>query len=1554
MSGGGGKTLRYLLAAFFALAAAQTAQAATIDMGGSTESTTNLSTFKYNNTEIKNNVLANGTLNVTGNQAFADGTFTFGSGLTLNQTANQWGISGGRTVKFIDGATLNYTSTSDIYFGRTADGVTYNGTSQLILDNGIVDASAALYFSPKTSSSYNDKNVVLNFVMTNGSVLTLPTDKELRFGEVTQANSKKHATLKVTAGITNSTITAKQVRVGLSTSYITDTGNSYNNVTFGPGTVLNVGQIYSYAYPAPTVVLDGVKINWLADKGDSIIGQNNGVTTRIYTIGPNGLVINKESGYSRTEVSTMASALSGTGGITKTGPGDITWNTARVGSSTSEAMTFTGPLVVSNGTWTSSLGYAASAFKSNGGTLVLSGALSAANVALEATEGGTLTLAGAAITDSSPDMTLAGGGTTDYFTRDSAVTTYTLDSLTLGEGAVLDLDANATTIDVIDATTTNITATAASPATINLNFTALPSPGQTFSLFETDGADKFTVVPKLGNVLIPNEVALVDGVLTLTVTADNYTWNGTGSNWGDTGAWTKNDASADWADGNNAIFSTANSTATLAANASPAKIEFSADATVDGSATLTAPAVSVASDVAATIAAPTAGALEKTGAGTLTLGSSRTEQTTLSEGTLKMSAAALDATKLTLGTDAAKPVTLDYGGQTLTGDLTPALGGYDASLTNGNFTSTVTLRVADGTLRVKKDASVSVANSVCIGGTSATDNSTTINALLEIDGGAVTNSVASKHCVIGDYGAVGSVSRLVLKSGADYYSRQDIMVANGSTGYLTVDNSTMTAYGWLYFCNEERCAAGENGYVSLTNNGVLAVQRVVYGSSENGNGYFNFDGGTLRATSSDKVLLEAKERLFVTVNAEGGTIDNDGKNVTISADLLGAGDMTFTGSGKTTIGGLQTGSGALFCNATETIVNAGLSVARPVTVKDDKKLTINATAKSTINSLTLEAGSTLNIASYTAGVTPFAVTTLTLPAEGSVMLTLNGGAFAVGRYAILEKTGITLAEVQGKLVPSIGTLSGTFDVSDDTLYLVVKGANDVIWIGGTDTKLSTDANWFGGSAPSEGQNAVICVPSETTLVCDANFTPAAITFTADSAAIAINGEHEITSITSITNLSSNSHTINVPVRFAGNIQVSQNADYYDHISLSHITFAGGAYAAEGCAIETGATVNWSRCMFGKYYLANGSNTPWTATEYENCRPAVASDSELYVPYAGKLTELDVASNAKVFVGDMSLDGRLMHKMAAGGEVVVTNLTVTGTADWFMTYNQGTTTSSVFKFNSVTNKISQNKWLYFGDANASSKQTVFFGEGGIVFDGSDTTCVCFGNNNKDNTETTVRPWYSDFTIGGKSNGNKDVAFDHDVVFNTDDEGGTGRTITLDAITYARNSPTITVSGSGTLRVNKDNDNNAHPPVTVKDTATLAYKPGASLGTGGMTVKKDATFEVSSGTTSVGNLTLDNGATLKFNFTEANSAPVLNLTDKTVTFETAETTNVTVSVSANQGVRPVNREKKFQLTSGGKFSDALVAKALPRWAKELSVVKGDIWLEVKPIGLVFTIY
>ena len=145
---------------------------------------------------------------------------------------------------------------------------------------------------------------------------------------------------------------------------------------------------------------------------------------------------------------------------------------------------------------------------------------------------------------------------------------------------------------------------------------------------------------------------------------------------------------------NNAIFNTVDATATLTADATANSLAFNQNATVAGSATLTVPFVAVAADVAATISAPTADALIKTGAGTLTLGSSRTDATTLSEGTLELSGtASLDWTKFTLGTDAAKPVTLDFG-ETATLASVPATW-YVGNV--ANITSTVVKAGGDWT-----------------------------------------------------------------------------------------------------------------------------------------------------------------------------------------------------------------------------------------------------------------------------------------------------------------------------------------------------------------------------------------------------------------------------------------------------------------------------------------------------------------------------------------------------------------------------------------------------------------------------------------------------------------------------------------------------------------------------------------------------------------------------------------------------------------------------------------------------------------------------------------
>lgn len=78
------------------------------------------------------------------------------------------------------------------------------------------------------------------------------------------------------------------------------------------------------------------------------------------------------------------------------------------------------------------------------------------------------------------------------------------------------------------------------------------------------------------------------------------------------------------------------------------------------------------------------------------------------------------------------------------------------------------------------------------------------------------------------------------------------------------------------------------------------------------------------------------------------------------------------------------------------------------------------------------------------------------------------------------------------------------------------------------------------------------------------------------------------------------------------------------------------------------------------------------------------------------------------------------------------------------------------------------------------------------------------------------------------------------------------------------------------------------------------------------------------------------------------PVLNLENKTVTFDEGETTNVTVKVTGTAGARP-SRGGTHVLTSGGKFTDATVTLVdKPTWVKDISVVNGDIVIDVKSRG------
>ena len=739
-------------------------------------------------------------------------------------------------------------------------------------------------------------------------------------------------------------------------------------------------------------------------------------------------------------------------------------------------------------------------FDTDGFAITVSEPLNAASGAagdLTVTGGGSATFS--AMGNLAGALTVGDNTTLHWFDQDGAVSaTPGFTSLALGAGSTIYLDGDATAVDALPATVTT-TATAENKANIVVVFSAIPATGTTFTLFPAASADVFNVSPMFGSLVLPNEVAVVDGNLVLTVVAEDYTWNGTGTNWGDADAWTKSGAAATWADGNNAVFDTANAAATLAADASPAKIDFTADATVDGAATLTASAVSVAQGVTAAISAPTAGSLAKTGAGTLALGASRTEQTTVTEGTLKvLSGATVDPAKLTLGTDAAKPVTFDYGGQTLSTDLSAAANRYmapgmDVTLTNGIFHTTVNpafnATTAPNVFTIAKDAVFRSAGNFTWNASydANVDSDTTVN----IYGGQMISQNSGNNNWFMQKSRRGKLrfnvtdGGLFETAGQTYIMtcRDDTTAADTPEMYMMFSNSTFRVANnktlSIGYDTSNKNPLEPKFSLAMTNSvldigtGIINLGHNVVG--ENTAGFYTadfvdsvitakcfkvfhdrpansarFDNSTIVLSADDSWSIGTHQDFGpsstpMTIGAGGLTIDTQAFNCNLQANPQGEGAIVKKGSGSLNIQRNQTATSAL--NVNEGTLALGESVAtlsRPLSFAD---------------------GTTLDVA----GGAPVAITSIALPASGVVTLLKGGSAFAKGVYRIFSG-GVTAADVQDRLVPSTGGEEYSWMVDGGVLLLNVGNLSGNAWTGfAGDGKMSTDANWLDGTAPVAGE-----------------------------------------------------------------------------------------------------------------------------------------------------------------------------------------------------------------------------------------------------------------------------------------------------------------------------------------------------------------------------------------------------------------------------------------------------------------------------------------------------
>ena len=1015
-----------------------------------------------------------------------------------------------------------------------------------------------------------------------------------------------------------------------------------------------------------------------------------------------------------------------------------------------------------------------------------------------------------------------------------------------------------------------------------------------------EGADVLDFVSITGENAGKCEKTLSGNTITIAREGDpDFVWNGSGANWSDANAWNNAGEAKAWADGNNAIFGIANATATLTANASAASVVFTSAATIaaggTGAASLTASTVSVDPGVTATISAPTAGALAKTGAGTLVLGSSRSDATTLAEGTLKMLP---DATVngLTLGTaDPEKPVVFDYGGQTLSAaPETYLVTGSTVTLTNGVFSSSGDLDIRDSK---KLPAVLTVANGAELKKVGSSGNCAFLadgDATINVIGGAIT--IPERTLYIQHASNSGSLHINVIdgrmECAANIYAICGGSSSESPSLYMMFTNSTFRIINKPFFFggydagNDTRklrptaVLAMTNSVFSVGSSDIRIGQYPVVEGKTGGSHTAVFEGSVVTSgtftVGNDRPLNNARlnrtrlvlagtggiqaytdEDKWITVGADGLVIDTQDNSAALNANLGGSGAVTKIGSGTLTVARSQTSTAALAVDSGTLALAGGDSVARPVEVASGATLRLNATAKSSINGLTLAAGSTLDIVSYSVGVA-LAATTLNLPEEGTVALTLNGGAFTKGIYGIVSKSGLTAEVAAAKFaVSTAGGLQYEWRMVGDVLVLYVGDDHPAnTWVGfGEDGRIANRANWAGGAVPAEGS----------------------------------------------------------PLDFS-------------HMSSSAVIIADAGYAFGAVTMGSG--------------VVTFTNSLTAASFSDMSKVAVGTNSTVTI-------DGDIVLNTSGNVIDY-----VCYTVAQGGVLRVTGLIrVPDTKTYYVTPCVTDSIEGTIASRGIVN----NGVMEFGLTRGTSDSTVNWeiGEEGL----SGTKTFTIGNT--DGAHATVKA-SADFTIAANIIQYRMLTLDtagHTITV------GNGSIGAILPILPNDNAPIRWTKfvGSGTVVANYDmNRITSDPsykggPLIVQDGATLALKAGTNLGTGLLTVEDGATLKVSeSGTVTLsGDLALDDGATLAFNWTAARTAPQLALASgKTLTLGDGKQLKVEVSSTCGK----LHGGEHLLTDCDGGFADASLSIVLDgdddaaQWVKEVFVKGGEIVVENKRLGMV----
>ena len=309
-------------------------------------------------------------------------------------------------------------------------------------------------------------------------------------------------------------------------------------------------------------------------------------------------------------------------------------------------------------------------------------------------------------------------------------------------------------------------------------------------------------------------------------------------------------------------------------------------------------------------------------------------------------------------------------------------------------------------------------------------------------------------------------------------------------------------------------------------------------------------------------------------------------------------------------------------------------------------------------------------------------------------------------------------------------------------------------------------------------------------------------------------------------------------------------------------------------------------------------------------------------------------------GDLEISGSgdqvVVDTVAAGGKFVVTGDIVAKEDFTGLLYQCRSCGGGAVQARGVVNNSTGNSDTWAFRLGGYTAGTAYWIIGDHGLSGSRN----FWTYKVNGTFINIQPLDTDFTIST-------AVSTYNAAFTFDTTGADGNPHTITNVGSIGNTGSVNVSGSGRFVV--DAENTLSGAVTVTNTATLAVNPGKTMTTGTISVSSNATLQVAqSGAFALGGgLTLADGAILGFNYTDRNSAPVLDATGKTVTF--GEQTNVVVKVTGS--VRP--KKGAYVLTSGGKFTGANVSLAADSetWAKVVNVNEdGNLELQLKNVFMI----